>query len=549
MSGKHSTKRRIAAAAALAAAALLASPHGANPAPAVVVPPPPISGSGDDQFLLTASTSPQVVLIMDNSKSMDQIEWHPAFDSDAATYGCTDFDNATLYPYSADTDETHCGNMRTIYGPVANTLWDGRYLNWYFSDAADPYVNEIENAEAEVEGCTQASGAKAFAEKYRRTRFEASKQVILDLLCVAEPKNVRFSLAYYRDLEDVAGVDPNGACIVEDLGRSNLNHAAQLEAAVKNAKLNSLSVEATPLSESLFHVYTYWMARTSANTPVGVDGTTHFTPYLYDKSCKWATAFEDGWLHSCEKAFVVMVTDGLSNRDDFDQDPVDSSYGFADYDQLIGDYNADGEVEVDASDTTEASNYLDDIAKYMHEVDARPDLGGDQFIDTYVVGLATDATADAFLSKTATLGGGLFFHVKDGDQLSFALIAALNDIIEKSASFTAAAVPSARTVDGGDFYQSFFIPRSSGAAWEGHVRAWKIAPNGDLLDANGDCALDDPDPGECNSGPFKPSAPYIWDAADAMPSAGVRDLFTSKVVSGVPTLVDFDDSLTAADMG
>lgn len=520
---------------------------------APVVVSPPVAGSGDDIFLLTASTSPNVILLMDNSKSMNQIEWHPGFDPDAGSYGCTDFVDTLQYDYSSNTSETHCGNTRTIYGPVANTQWDGRYLNWYFSDDADPFVTEIDTAIAEVEGCTQAGGAKFYDEKYRRTRFEATKQVLFDLLCVAEPKNVRFGLAYYRAPGDLLSLDPNGACMVEDLGRSNPNHAAQLEAAIKNVTLNSPLVEATPLSESLFQIYTYWMSRTPADIPFGDDGVTKFPPYYYGKQCGWEAAnptkwLDDGFVHTCEKAFVIVVTDGLSNRDDFDQDPASTSQGFADFGALIGDYHADGETEWNALDTTEATYYLDDIAKYMQEKDARPDLGGDQVVDTYTVGLATDATTDAFLGRTAELGNGLFFHVQDGDELVFALIAALNDIIEKSASFTAAAVPSARTVDGGDYYQSFFIPRNSGAAWEGHIRAWKIDAAGDILDKNGACALEDPDAGECNSGSFKPSAEYVWDAADEIPGADVRELFTTKLLSGTPSLIDFDTTLAAADM-
>src|SRR5262245_7671565 len=482
--------------------------------------------SGDDIFLLTTTTSPNVVLLMDNSRSMNAIEWHPAFDNGAASYSCSAFVNTQEYLYSVDTSETHCGNTRTIYGPVVDTIWSGRYLNWYFSDAADPYVSDIATAEAEVEGCTQSGGAKKYADKYRRTRFEATQQVLLDLLCVAEPKNVRFSLAYYRSPEDINSIDPNGACVVQDLGRSNPNHAAQLEPAIDNAKLNSKTVEATPLSESLFQIYTFWMSRNPSEIPLGNDGVTKFPEYYYTNStsqnCSWTTNsnqwLEDAFEHECEKAFVV-VTDGLPNHDDFDQDPSATSHSFANFGALIGDYHADGETETDPSDTTEASYYLDDIAKYANEKDARPDLGGDQTVDTYTIGLATDDTTDTFLARTAELGDGLFFHVADGDELAFALIAALNDIIEKAASFTAAAVPSARSVDGGDFYQSFFIPRSSGANWEGHVRAWRIAPNGDILDKNGDCALADSDAGECNSGPFLSTAEYQWGDAEEISSA------------------------------
>ncbi len=539
---------------------------------APALPPPPIDPSGDDIFLISTTTSPNVVLLMDNSRSMNNIEWHPAFDNDAASYACSDFANDTEYLYNADATETHCGNTRQIFGPEIGTIWSGRYLNWYFSDAADPYITDIETAEAEVEGCTQASGAKFFAHKYRRTRFEATKQVLLDLLCVAEPKNVRFALAYYRQPANVpllfppdldSNNDPNGACIVADLGRSNPSHAAELDAAIKNSTLNSSTVEATPLSESLFQIYTFWMSRdidgdvnglidagTEAVMPRGADGATQFPAYLYDNQCNWNSPplLEDAFEHACEKAFVVIVTDGVSTRDDFDRNPSSTAQGFADFDRLIGDYHADGETENPGGDADESTYYLDDIAKYANERDFRPELAGDQTVDTYTIGLATDATTDDLLQRTAELGNGLFFHVEDGDALAFALIAALNDIIEKAASFTAAAVPSARTVDGGDFYQSFFIPRSNGANWEGHVRAWTIAPNGDILDKNGNCALADPDPGECNSGAFLSSAAYHWDAADEIPSAPARNLLTTQIQSGVPTLVPFDDALEALDM-
>src|SRR3990172_3770441 len=280
----HRHPSRLARALGLAAATpLLLAP--------AAVPPPPVDASGDDIFLISASTSPNVVLLMDNSLSMNSIEWHPAFDNNASSYGCADFDNATTYLFSGNTSQTHCGNTRTIFAPVTNTRWSGRYLNWYFSDAADPYITEIETEDAEVEGCTQASGAKFYAEKYRRTRLEATKQVLLDLLCVAEPKNVRFGLAYYREPANLPTLiplslgndDPNGACIVEDLGRSNPNHAAELETAIKNSTLNSTSVEATPLSESLFQIYTFWMPRNLAQIPTGADGATQFPPYYYSK--------------------------------------------------------------------------------------------------------------------------------------------------------------------------------------------------------------------------------------------------------------------------
>jgi type IV pilus assembly protein PilY1 len=565
MDDRHSTPRIFVSLFVAYALLVPAGVWAAPPGPA----PPPIDAGGDDIFLIQASVAPNVILLMDNSASMNHIEWHPAFDpnADPATFGCADFDNATVYDYTADIEEDHCGSgLRKIYGPANSppgtpAHWDGRYLNWFFGldQTVEPdktILNEIKTDKANVEGCTQAGGAKFYDDKYRRTRFEVSKQVLIDLLCLAEPKNVRFALANFRSAADALGEDPNGGFISEDLGRANPNHAAELEASIKNAVI----ADETPLAETLFQLYTYWMARTAADIPTSdQDGNSVFSKfpiYQYDKfgvwqadSTKW---LDDPLLNDCEKAFVVIVTDGLPTRDDFDVDPASTSAGFGDFPDLIGDYHADGEDEDAAPGgyPKEATFYLDDIAKYMYDHDMRPDLGGDQTVDTYTVGLATDTVTNAFLERTATLGNGNFYEAKDGDELTFALIAALNDIIEKSASFTAASVPSARTADGADFYQSYFFPVSKNAFWEGHVRAWHITAAGDIHDKNDVCALEDPTAGECDSGPFLSDAEYFWDAAEEVPQPGARKLYVSKsgVSSGALPPTFTQPNIAAADL-
>ena len=151
-------------------------------------------------------------------------------------------------------------------------------------------------------------------------------------------------------------------------------------------------------------------------------------------------------------------------------------------------------------------------------------------------------------------------------------MAALNDIVEKARSFTAATVPSSRTADGSDFYNSFFIPSGDHAFWEGHLRSWKFSAAGEILDRDGHCALDDPDGGsECNNGPFQEDLPDRRDLAGlrepvlgrrrrdqarARPGrynsdTDARQLYTSKLDAStppVPVRTDLDQNLTAADM-
>jgi len=544
--------------------------------------PPPLDAGGDDQFLISTSIAPNVILLMDNSESMSQIEWHPAFDQTVISPTCSDFTDTTNYvandlaalygqPNQPDFTATHCGNTRTLWDPargdakLVETLWWGRYLNWYFSDAADPYVTEIETALSTAPHCKGSD----FIDLYRRARFQAAKQVMLDTLCVAESKNVRFGFAEFRKAKDAALKDPNGGFISSDLGRSNPNHAVELEAAIRNSLPNDITpdgADETPVGEALFQTYTYWMSRVLADLPTSdQDNDTvasTFPRYEYKKDGTWtgvaAQWMEDAMLYPCEKAFIVVVTDGLPTRDDFDEEVIaNEARGYTSFDDLIGDYHVDT-VSEDAEERPgafglldERAFFLDDIAQYMYENDFRPDMAGTQRIDTYTIGFATDATTQAFLERTATLGNGLSFNAKDGDELAGHLVAALNDIIEKSASFTAASVPSARTADGADFYQSYFFPRGASAFWEGHVRAWHITADGDIHDENGVCALDDPTPGECNSGPFKEDAEFFWDAAEHVPQPDEtinpsRDLHVSKAGTMVPFI---QANIDANDLG
>jgi hypothetical protein len=345
-------------------AAALLMPAAMQAAAAAPPPDAPLDAYGDDTFLLSTSLAPNVVLLMDNSESMSQMEWHPAFDQTVISPTCSAFTDGTQYiaddlmavygaPGSSSVTATECGNTRTLWDasdakmPVA--LYWGRYLNWYFSDAADPYVAEIETATTTGPGCK----GTPYPDVYRRTRFEASKQVMLDTLCVAETKNVRFALAAFRQAKDALGRDPNGGYLVADLGRSNPNHANELESGIKNALPNDLTYDGadeTPLAEALFQIYTYWMSRNLADLPTSdQDGDTvasTFPVYAYDKFGNFDANpvgwFEDAMLFPCEKAFVVVVTDGLPTRDDFDQeDLLNTTQGFADFDDLIGDYHLD----------------------------------------------------------------------------------------------------------------------------------------------------------------------------------------------------------------
>ena len=506
----------------------------------------------DDIFLFTSSVSPNVLIQLDNSGSMNHIVWHPAFDP-AATHDCSVFNPLWSYLVPSTRDYTFCGRTRRLYhdsASVGYTIYDGRYLNWIFS-SANTVQSEINDNNNGVRLC-QGPGSPTYP-KYQINRLSAAKRIVLDTMCqILATKEIRFGLSVFREPRDALSEDPNGGYVEVGIDDNTPGHANDLEASVLNTKADSW----TPLAETLFQNYTYFMSRDSADLPAPATSGA-FPTYSYRLTpangggayTTNTSQFPDSPIdYTCQKNFVIIITDGFSTRDDFDSDPATTARGFSSFGTLIGDFNADSETE-DPGGFAEETLYLDDIAKFMHERDCRPDLEGEQTLDVYTIGFTTEGAVNDLLEKTALEGNGLFFTSNNPDELREKLNTAVNDIIEKAQSFTAATVPSTRTSSGGSFYTSFFLPSGKTAFWEGHLRAFRIDAVGDVYGQGNVCAFLDPDVGECNSGPQNPAALPFWDAGDEVPLPASRNLYTTKVSAGTPSRVDFDQAnLVAADL-
>ncbi len=560
------------------------------------------AGLADDTALFTAAVPPNVLLVIDNSGSMNEVVWHPAYDpagdptcnywNESATYyvGSSSLTSDTTAT-SGDTDGFRSGNYsisssgcvstsRTIFhDPAVDaegnwTRWDGKYLNWYYSAAADPYVAEITSTtNGTFSGCL---GGGSYS-LYRRSRVTAAKNILKDVICqVNAQAEVRFGLAQFRrsaSQSDGNGSDTNGGYVLVPVndyytsaGAPNvytLDGVSQSHADHLDDAIESLEGETwTPLAETLFQVYTYFMSRSSTNLPVGQNGTTKFPLYTYraretsgtggDHSTAGVPTVPDSPVqYPCQKNFVIVITDGEPTKDDFDvSSPTTTANGFANFGSLIGDYHNDGETETGAP--SEGTYYLDDIAKFMHDRDFRPDLDGDQTLDIYTVGFTTNATANALLQKTAQVANGQYHFSNNAEELATAIISSITDVVEKSQSFTAATVPASRTAEGEQLYVSLFTPKENDPYWEGHLRSYRFTGAGQILDANGNCALDDTS-GACSSGAFLPvgSAPPFWDAADEIPAPASRNLYASVLrgATPAPTIADFVAQVAPATTG
>lgn len=561
----------------------------------------------DDADLFSSKLPPNVLLIVDNSLSMFAPIYHPGYDPDTdyKPWWCSDFTgdpwSLTAGPYGSgatlrsDVDLTRCGFTRRI--PGLDTDFDGvddaplgyypNYLYWLFSAAVDAQYDldgdgttdgtiysQIRNQTKAFSGCRTSGSYRV----YHRDRVTAARMILEEVLCqVNQNGKIRFGFANFRH-----STNPNGGFVVVPIQDAtwdhdgdpttaevdysyNLNgttrtHLEHLYYAFENFTADS----ATPLAETLFQAYTYFMDRDTADLPYGdldKDGTPDtgagkFPVYQYvtdavtdygGRNVSAAAGLTappcpvEEW---CQKNFIIMVTDGEPYRDEFATVASGSSgttaVGFSNFMNLIGNYKDNVGTATPQCTNSATCWYLDDIAKFMQEHDFLPnetEFPGQQKIDLYMLGFATNASLNQFLEDTAEAGGGTFDSSGDPEALADGIIDALQDIIEKSQVFTAPTVPASRSSDGNNFYLSYFKPADKTSFWEGHLKIFELNAAGEIRDALGNCIFRDPaSPSTvtCTGGLLQVDQPGFWDAADAMPAPSARNLYVSTYQAGPP---------------
>jgi hypothetical protein len=540
----------------------------------------------DDTDLFTTRVPPNVVLIFDNSASMNHVVWHPAFREDSVydttncpydaslvpgdeDYGlCLEYplcdidvgDSILTSPYSGNWalfgvdyetadggTATKCSNAREVFKDdevdVDNnkTLWSEKYLEWYFSDNADAFYSDIIDADnGTTSPCLVAQGKPATYPKYRRSRITAAKNIALQVICeTSAVADLRYGLAKFY-LKTFFGfpTDGDGGWVSVSVNDYSVAQANELEDSIEAIEGETV----TPLAETVYNVYRYYMLRGTNEQPFGKNTVTPLRFPKYDIK-------EDGTLSStgtgvpgspvtdeCQQHFIVLITDGEPTFDDFDDemtgDPLKP--GKTDWrDKLIGDYYQPGGVADETEElggSLESSRYLDDVAHFMQQNDFLPGstYPGTQVVDLYTVGFTTNATANDLLSRAADRGNGEFFSSNNPEELTEALTDTLSSIVAKAKSFTSAAVPASRTTDGDNFYSAYFVPDEDTPFWEGHLKDFDFSAAGDVLTSDGHCAVGvDPnaDPPCSTLGALRTTAQGFWDAATAMPDPDDRKLY------------------------
>lgn len=371
--------------------------------------------------------------------------------------------NARLLGNSTGNTNNTCGGSFTCSRPgtYLPAVYTGNYLNWYFGQAS---------------AYTSAAnfGASASRKAGTTTRLEIAKttaKTVVDSL-----SNVRVGLSTYNG--------DNGGTLLEVIDGIN----AAKKTALKT-KIDGLSATgSTPLAETLADIGRYFTTGYIGNLTLHPEGASPdpqsidsiFNSHSINNSSGVST-LPAPIQYFCQKSFAVLLTDG---RPQFDQT---ISTHLADYDGDCSGANAANCTTFDRKNSqlyeSAGSDYLDDVAQALYEMDLRPDLQpsvasgltkGKNNIATYTIGFADLQVADdPLLLDTATQGGGERYLPANTTELLSAFEDALENILAVDGASAAVAVANANvtSTDNNSYASSY-----NSGTWTGDLENFDINP-------------------------------------------------------------------------
>ena len=325
---------------------------------------PPGGYAQDDRDLFGSAVTPNVLLLLDNSRSMREIITHPNYDPDFRDPSCA-APTGVFYVRTTFTSRvlSSCPGAPGVrlYRDLRindSTVYRRQYAYWLEMGATPDLRREVINM-ANGTYDTQCEidwfGGQTTFSLYVRTRMSAARDVLAEVLCEQRNLgNLRIAFATFRRITGVLAteVPPStaqsqvettlGGHIVVPMGditstQTYLRHPRatvmrnqfeQLREVISNVITPS---SRTPLSEALFASYQYFMSRNAAQTAVGNSVGTRFPPYAFTTSRSTSTdggsdgvmvpggvVTPDPVLRGCQPNFVLILTDGFPAHDTFE---------------------------------------------------------------------------------------------------------------------------------------------------------------------------------------------------------------------------------------
>ena len=387
------------------------------------------------------------------------------------------------------------------------------------------------------------------------TRMDIMKDAATRLLSALNGVNVGLMRYSRNGDEDDGDLAAEGGMVAYPIGPIATNRQDLIDA------VNSWDASGfTPLSETLFEAYRYFTA-----APVGFGNTSE--PFLSVAESRNPVAddgadYESPADFSCQKNYIVYLTDGLPTSDGQSNADIQALENFA---TLGGSCLADGEGP--EGDWPNSGLCLAALAGYMYNADLRGSIDSKQNVTSYWIGFGSDvAGGDAldYLNATAQAGSGgshNAFLANDAETLTTVLTGLALQILSTSTTFTAPTVSVNafnRTRSLSDLYVSVFQP-SGDRHWPGNLKKYsvKALDDGTALVVGQDGEGEPANTSAVNetTGFFYDDAQSFWSAAadgprvrdggaaHQLPAPDVRNVYTYIGANPTtPTALTADDS-------
>jgi len=426
--------------------------------------------------------------------------------------------NQTTGTICFDPNQNYSGNLHASNNGVTpysfTALYTGNFLNWYFK------YNNTNNGGTGTVGQNWTT-TSALSDRYkpgtqiRRIIARDSMSSLVTSLEASET-DIRLGLAAFYSGQ--------GAKIFDEIKYLDTAQRDSINSNIQNLGDGG----GTPLAETLHQIGKYFIGETGSvsgtnggslalgagindtngsyngslilnpnsaspvTSPVNDSSSSSndgvFDNFTAGNGGTGSATFESPIQYWCQNNFAVVMTDGLPTNDqnipsalrDYDTDCVGASPACNTFDRKDTSLGY-----IYESTSSNPSDYLDDVAQAMFEIDLRPDIdkpdpnNPGSYIDalnnviTYTIAFADqDALNNKLINDTGTQGGGESISATDGQDLVNKFAQVTNSILATTSS-AAAVTFNSSTLDAGTTLYSAEFTTSS---WNGEIASYPLDP-------------------------------------------------------------------------
>ncbi|HEX5161618.1 MAG TPA: hypothetical protein VFV88_07835 [Steroidobacteraceae bacterium] len=319
----------------------------------------------------------------------------------------------------------------------------------------------------------------------RKTRLEIVQDVAAEMIDTLEGVNLglmRYSMNKNGDAEDVA----QGGMVTYPISTLTASTRAEMKAQVRSWTHAGY----TPLSETYYEAYQYLSGGEvvfgqSSRLYPGTGGEFPSVAGSRENNDSSSANYQSPIRYSCQKTFIVYLTDGLPTNDTEASEKIEALPNFEEdgFVPTAEGGNDDGGCPDDGPGGDPGSDYGDgrcmvNLAAYLFNHDVNDEVLGKQNVKTYVVGFGDTIAASAdYLQNIAAAGGGEAYTQTDAAGLKAAFAEIFAEVAEGADSTfvspTVAVNAFNRTRNLNSLYVSVFAP-SNRYHWPGNVKKYQL---------------------------------------------------------------------------